>query len=156
MTKATSHTNRSAMHSAARPVSTLSDASQASRREWRSTSTGRQLVPAEVHNSEVSAHRPMGARTRARSDAGSPRCQSAGDANAKEHSRASVRHDQSLDGRNSFPMSRSREGGRRDELARSRLQLEASDEDHGNQATDCGATRLISPRIYQWLFFIRH
>ena len=80
-------------------------------------------------------------------DAGTARRQSRGDAGATANRRASVRDDQGLDGRHPLLVSTTTEGERGDEPARSGVQPEASDEDHGNRTLDRGAARLIRARI---------
>ncbi len=54
-----------------------------------------------------------------------------------------TQHHQGVDGRHPLPESTTTEGERRDGPARTGIQLEASDEDHGYRAVDRGAPRLI-------------
>jgi hypothetical protein len=124
--------------------------SRASRRAWRSISTGRRrarAAPCEVHDPRLPTHRQVGARGRARQDARTARRQSRGDAGATANRRASVRDDQGLDGRHALLVSTITSGERGAEPARSGVQPEASNEDHGNRTPDRGAARLIPVRI---------
>ncbi len=52
-----------------------------------------------------------------------------------------TQHHQGVDGRHPLPESTTTEGERRDGPARTGIQLEASDEDHGYRAVDRGAPR---------------
>ena len=103
------------------------------------------MCPAvEVHDQQLSAPRPLGARGRARCPAAAAGRRPVGHATASQHCVAPLRHAQSMDGRHALPVSTITSGECRDEPARSGLQPEAGHEDHGNRAADPGASHLIA------------
>ena len=97
-----------------------------------------------MHDWRLSAHRALGARGCARCDATATEPDTAGVANTPPDRRASLRHDQGLDGSDAFPHQDIATREYRDESARPRLQHETSDADPRNRPAHEGNEGLKS------------
>src|SRR5277367_5162539 len=93
---------------------------------------------ASMHARQGQTPEALGARERARQDAGQARPHAGGHDNPPADRRASVRHAQGMDGQHPLPDQDPRKGQNRDEPAGAGLQYEATDQYLRRQPADAG------------------
>ena len=99
-----------------------------------------------MHDGRLSAHRALGARGRARGDAGSPGPAARRDEATPANRRTSLRHAQSLDGGDALSDQETASRQYRDESPCAGLQPQTRHADHGDRTADAG-NEDISPAI---------
>ena len=103
----------------------------------------------EVHACKGAARQALGARSRARRDAGAVRPCAQDHAHPTPDRRTSIRNHQSVDGRDPLQAAHPRKGQRGDEPSRSRLQSEADDRHPRGAAAHPGDEGRLSPSPYE-------
>ena len=116
---------------------------------YRTTKMHRLCAEIEVHACKGAARQALGARSRARRDAGAVRPGAQDHAHPTPDRRTSIRNHQSVDGRDPLQAAHPRKGQRGDEPSRSRLQSEADDRHPRSAAAHPGDEGRLSPSPYE-------